>query len=94
MHREAKKNALLAEAENEIMDVGDRNTQDGLCNNITKYRFINSWSNKRRTGVLQNDKIKEPPKTFAVQIKKIIFSFLSNKGTFECTVCRIVHWTS
>merc|ERR1711990_449973 len=27
MHREAKKNALLAEAENEIMDVGDRNTQ-------------------------------------------------------------------
>ena len=32
MHREAKKNALLAEAENEIMDVGDRNTQDGFCN--------------------------------------------------------------
>ena len=30
MHREAKKNALLAEAENEIMDVGDRNTQDGV----------------------------------------------------------------
>ena len=30
MHREAKKNALLAEAENEIMDVGDRNTQDGF----------------------------------------------------------------
>ena len=42
MHREAKKNALLAEAENEIMDVGDRNTQDGLCNNFIKYRFINS----------------------------------------------------
>ena len=79
MHREAKKNALLAEAENEIMDVGDRNTQDGFCNNLIKYRFINSWSNKRWTGVLQTDKIKEHPKTFAKQIKKMIF--LSNKGT-------------
>ena len=42
MHREAKKNALLAEAENEIMDVGDRNTQDGFWNYLIKYRFINS----------------------------------------------------
>ena len=28
MHREAKKNALLAEAENNIMDQGDKNTQE------------------------------------------------------------------
>ena len=42
MHREAKKNALLAEAENEIMDVGDRNTQDGFWNYLKEYRFINS----------------------------------------------------
>ena len=47
MHREAKKNALLAEAENEIMDVGDRNTQDGFFDNFTKDRFINSCPNKR-----------------------------------------------
>ena len=60
MHREAKKNALLAEAENEIMDVGDRNTQDGFFDNFTKDRFINSSANKRWTGVSQNAKIKEP----------------------------------